>query len=109
MKINFNSLKTLFKKKDLDNDGKIESYRAEVQGLFSQFTKMKDSLVQANNQLQDVVEDEYTKQKLEQEMLEKTIARANEKLKHSESLVQRANDEIKMNEKLHDKVSEFIV
>lgn len=94
--------------RDLDNDGKIESIREEIGGLFSQFVTMRDGINQANQKLQEVVVDELEKQKTEQERLEAIIARANEQLNVSSERVARAENEINANERLKAKVSEFI-
>lgn len=93
---------------DLDNDGKIESVKEEIQGVFQQFVAMRDSVDVANSQLNDVVEDELTKQKAEQEALERLIKETNQKLENSAKLVAKAEQEIKANNKLKEKVSEFI-
>lgn len=98
-----------FKKVDLDNDGKIESYKDEIKGLFSQFETMRQSLLSANGHLQDVVTDELNKQKLEQEMLERTIERTNAKLAESKNVISKAEQAIQVNTNMYDKVSEFTV
>lgn len=98
----------LLRVRDLDNDGKIESIREEIGGLFSQFVQMRDGINHANQKLQEVVKDELEKQKSEQERLEVVIARANEQLNLSSERVAKAENEINANERLKEKVSEFI-
>lgn len=76
---------------DLDNDGKIESLRAEVEGVFSQFKKMHEKLGEVNDKLQVVVQQE------------KVIA------ERAEKRIQKAKDELQANERLQEKVKDFIL
>ena len=104
-------IKSLFqsKKLELDNDGKIESYREEIKGVFAQFTTMSNRLDNVNAKLQEVIEDEKFAQECERDKLERIIKEANEKIKQSEKLIDTAHNEIKANEKLQEKVKEFII
>ena len=104
-------IKSLFTNKnlDLDNDGKIESYREEIKGVFAQFTSMSNRLDNVNAKLQEVIEDEKFAQECERDNLERIVEEANKKLAESENLINTAYNEIKANEKLQEKVKEFIV
>ena len=87
-------LNVLFNRKakvDLDNDGKIESWRDEVAGVFSQFKVMHDKLTRVNNQLETVVTEESVK-------------------KHqAEVRITTAMNDMKRNEELQKKLNDFIV
>jgi hypothetical protein len=87
-------IKALFGKKavlDLDNDGKIESYKQEIEGVFAQFKRMDSKLDEVITKLQDVAEDE-------------------EYLRiQAEKRVEKALSEIEMNKKLKEKLKDFIV
>lgn len=76
---------------DLDNDGKIETFRAEIEGVFSQFKRMHDKLGEVNTKLNEVITEE------------KTIA------KQALQRIEKAEAEIQANTGLQNKVSEFIV
>lgn len=76
---------------DLNNDGKIETLRAEVEGLFSQFKKMHDSLGEVNSKLSAVVEDE------------KRIA------EQATRRIEKAEAELQANSKLQERVKDFIL
>lgn len=87
-------IKALFSKKvvvDLDNDGKIESYRAEIEGVFSQFKRMDEKLDTVIEKLRDVVHDDAMN-KME-----------------AEKRLEKAKSEIEMNKKLKEKLQDFIV
>lgn len=103
-----NLVNKILRKRDLDSDGKIESFREEIQGVFAQFKTMKSQLMQANEGLGEVIIDELEKQKAEQASLERAIKLTNERIDKSNSLVVKAEKEIQVNEKLKEKVSEFI-
>ncbi len=75
----------------LDNDGKIESYREEIQGVFSQFKRMNEKLSSVNEKLQEVVEDEI-----------RTVEEATKRKEKAEA-------ELKSNQKLQEKVKDFII
>jgi predicted nucleic acid-binding Zn-ribbon protein len=94
---------------DLDNDGKIETLREEISGVFSQFKRMNDRLDRVNNQLDEIVKDEEFAQECERDNLERIIAEANAKLEESNQRILRAEKDKEMNKKLQEKVSEFIV
>lgn len=104
-------IKRLFinEKFDLDNDGKIESYREEIKGVFAQFTSMSNRLDNVNAKLQEVIEDEKFAQECERDNLERIIKEANKRLAEAEQRIETAHNEIKANEKLQEKVKEFIV
>lgn len=107
-----NLFKKLLNKKsriDLDNNGKIESYREEIQGVFSQFKKMNDQLDNVNEKLTTVINDEILLQEFEEDNLERIIAEANEKLEKSNKVVNIAKQEIEANSKLKEKVKDFIL
>lgn len=76
---------------DLDNDGKIETLREEIQGVFSQFKRMHDKLGEVNGKLQAVVEDEKRVVELAQERITKAEA------------------DLQVNAKLQEKVKDFII
>jgi predicted RNase H-like nuclease (RuvC/YqgF family) len=94
---------------DLDNDGKIETLREEVAGVFSQFKRMSDKLTEVNVQLEEVISEEELAKVVEREQLERIIEEANRKLAESDKRIEKASAEINANEKLKEKVSEFIV
>lgn len=94
--------------KDLDNDGKIESVKEELQGVFQQFVVMRDAVDAGNMKLAEVMEDELRKQVYEQEALERLITETNLKLELSAKRVSRAEEEIHANNRIKEKVSEFI-
>jgi hypothetical protein len=90
----FKKLVALFGKKafaDLDNDGKIESYREEVQGVFAQFRKQFDKLEEVNVKLSTIVEEERQNAVLAEKRAEKALQ------EHS------------MNEKLKDRLKDFVI
>jgi len=93
---------------DLDGDGKIESYRQEVEGLFSQFKKISDTIDEVNGKYNAVIEEEKAKQVEEQERLERLLKTHEEKMKKSASVVEKAEAEIQVNTKAQEKVKEFI-
>ena len=103
-------LKKLFSKKviDLDNDGKIESLREEIQGVFSQFATMKEQLGTVNTKLEAVVKEEELAQEMELDRLERVKAEVERKIEESKQVAEKANKEIEANKKLQDKVSEFL-
>lgn len=76
---------------DLDNDGKIESLRSEVEGVFSSFKRMNNQLIEVNTKLEAVVSDEVAI---------KTLA---------EERIERALGEMKSNQKLQNKLKDFIL
>lgn len=90
-------MKKLFKKLagiktfDIDNDGKIESLRDEVTGLFSEFKKMHDKLGEVNSELSTVI--------LEEEIV---LERANKR-------IEQAKAELQANKGLQSRVSDFIL
>lgn len=103
-------LRKLFNMKvvDLDNDGKIETLKEEVQGVFSQFAKMKEQLSSVNEKLRDVVREEELAQEMELDRLERVKAEVERKIEESKQTVEKANKEIETHEKLQEKVSEFL-
>ena len=105
-----NFIKRLFVKNtlDLDNDGKIESLREEIQGVFSQFVKMNDKLDNVNQELDTVVQDELNKQKVELERQARLVEESNKRIQESNERTKVAMMEIEANRKLQDKVSEFL-
>lgn len=89
----WNKIKALFGKKsvlDLDNDGKIESYKQEIEGVFSNFKRMHDKLEDVNTKLVSIVEEELNNENKARKRAEK------------------ANEEIQMNAKLQEKLKDFI-
>lgn len=110
-----NLLKTLLnllkvsKVADLDNDGKIETLQEEVQGLFSQFKTMSETLEKTNSQLKEVAEDERVKREEEIARMQALIDAHNKKLDESNSREERVWATIEKNNKLKDKVDEFTV
>jgi uncharacterized protein (DUF3084 family) len=94
---------------DLDGDGKVESLRNEISGVFSQFEKMNTKLGKVNKELQTVIEDEELAREVEEDTLKKIIEAAEAKLRQSDKVIEKAQAEIKANEKLQEKVKEFIV
>jgi len=78
-------------KLDLDNDGKINSYREEIQGVFSQFRLMYDKLGEVNGELSKVIDDETN------------IA------EQSKKRIEIAQKDLETNSKLQKKVEDFIL
>lgn len=108
----WNIVLRLFGKKkffDIDGDGKVETLREEINGVFSQFKKMNDKLNQVNDQLKDVIDVEMAAKLAEQLELEKIIKSAEARMRQNERVIQKAEAEITANERLKEKVSEFIV
>lgn len=103
-------IKGLFvnKKFDLDNDGKVESYREEIKGVFSQFKRMSENLVDVNEKLTAVIEDEKFAKECEQDNIQRLIEASQKKQAKSDSIIESANKEIEVNKKLQEKVKEFI-
>jgi len=93
---------------DLDNDGKIETLREEIQGVFSQFVTMNEQLGKVNEQLDGIILDEQKKQEEERARLERIIEETNRKIAESNERVGKANKEMESNKKLQEKVSEFL-
>jgi hypothetical protein len=75
---------------DLDNDGKIETLREEIEGVTSQFRSVHDKLDQINRELFVIVEEEEAK------------------IAESQRRLERAKGDFKLNEELQNKVSQFI-
>lgn len=94
---------------DLDGDGKVETLREEINGVFSQFKKMNDKLNEVNEQLKDVIATEEAIKQKEQIELERIIASAQARMKQNERVIEKAESEIIANERLKEKVQEFIV
>ena len=86
-----NNLLNKKSKFDLDNDGKIESYREEINGVFSQFKRMHDKLGEVNNKLQVVISEEVRAKEI------------------ADKRIQKATDELNANNKLQDRVKDFIL
>jgi DNA anti-recombination protein RmuC len=105
----FGKGKVLHNKFDLDGDGKVESLREEIAGVFNQFSRMRDKLDHVNNQLDEVIEEEKFAKEVEQDQLERIIEEANRKIEQSNKVIEKAELEKKANEKLKEKVSDFIV
>lgn len=76
---------------DLDNDGKIESYREEIQGVFSQFKHMHVQLGSVNEKLNEIAIEE-----------KRNVELANQR-------IEKINNELNANLKLQEKVQDFIV
>lgn len=94
---------------DLDGDGKVETLREEVSGIFAQFIKMNDKLNKVNDNLQGVIEDEKIAKEIENENLKLVIAEAELKLQKSDSTIDKAYNEILVNQRMQEKVKEFIL
>ncbi len=89
-----NKIKNLFlkiKTIDLDNDGKIETLRAEIEGVFFQFKRMDDKLDEVNEKLAEIKEEELRKASL------------------AEKRAEKANLELQANKKLQERVKDFIL
>jgi len=93
---------------DLDNDGKIETLREEIQGIFSQFSSMHDKLETVNEQLDEVIVDEQAKQEEERARLERIIEETNRRIEESNERAGKALKNKESNIKLQEKVSEFL-
>lgn len=94
---------------DIDGNGKIETLREEIAGVFAQFKKMNDKLNDVNEQLKEVINAEEAAKEVEEAKLEEIIASAKARLLQSDRIIEKANAEIEANEKLKEKVGEFIV
>lgn len=107
-----NIIKRLLGKKskvDLDGDGKIESYREEIQGVFSQFRTMRNKLYEVNEKLEKVVEEETFVKECEADNLERIILQSTAKLEASDKVIEKAKEEMVANNKLREKVEDFIL
>ena len=87
----------LGKKVDLDNDGKIESYREEVRGVFAKFKTQSDKLDEVNSKLEQVVEEERLK-----------AEKARLKAEDSDKRAEKALLEHELNVKLKERLKDFI-
>jgi peptidoglycan hydrolase CwlO-like protein len=96
------------KKFDLDGDGKIESLREELQGVFSQFQKMHDKLDKVNGELEEVINAESANVAFEEAELEKLVKSAEARIAQAKRIAEKAADEITANANLQKKVKEFI-
>jgi len=96
------------KKMDLDNDGKIESYHQEIQGVFSQFYDMSAKLSEVIGKLGDVVEDEKAKKAKSDERIAYVLEQENNNKVASDLRIANAERDIESNQKMKEKVREFI-
>lgn len=76
---------------DLDNDGKLESLRSEIEGVFSSFKRMDNKIVVINSRLEDVMSDEVAVKEL------------------AERRIEKAKEELATNLKLQEKLKDFIL
>jgi len=83
---------------DLDNDGKIESYREEIKGVFHQFNVMYEKLDEVNGKLTSVINDE-----------QENVKWAESQMARSKERIAKAQAEQDINAKHQDKLKEFIV
>lgn len=97
------------KKHDLDNDGKIESYREEIRGMLSQFKDTHDKLEEVNTKYLELIEDEVEKQEKERVRLEIVIANAEREKESSDKRISNAQMEIEVNVAVQEKVKDFIL
>lgn len=93
---------------DLDNDGKIETLREEVQGLFAQFRNIVDKLKETNDTLKSVIYEEKLAQEVELDRLERIKAEVEARIEKSNKIISKAEVEIEANNKMQEKVSEFL-
>ena len=94
---------------DLDNDGKIESLKEEISGVFSQFKRMNNKLEDVNKQLDEIVDEEIFAQACERDNLERIIKETEARIAESDERVKKVEKEKEVNKKLQEKVKEFIV
>lgn len=94
---------------DLDNDGKIETLREEVSGLFSQFKKIYNNLDAVNEKLEEIIQEEELAKEMSLDKLERVRKQVEEELLKSDSRIGTAFQEKEMNNKMKERVSDFIV
>lgn len=93
---------------DLDNDGKIETLREEIQGVFSQFKRMNEQLTSVNTRLNDIVAEEELAKEVENDRLARIAKEVEENNALSDERIKKIKLEMEVNEKLQEKVSEFL-
>lgn len=94
---------------DLDNDGKIESIRDEVAGVFSQFKDMRDKLVDANNKLSDIAEDEKKKKEESDARIKSVVETETRKKQLADKRIEKVEAERQANERLKENLDNFIM
>lgn len=82
--------------------------KEEIQGVFLQFSRMKDKLGAVNTKLESVVKEEESAQEVELDRLECIKAEVERNIEKSKEVAQKANKEIEANKELQEKVSEFL-
>lgn len=102
-------VKNLLKnKRDLDNNGKIESYRQEAEGLFFNFRNTVLGLETLSAKHEEVIRDELENQLAEHEAVQTVIANSNKRIEASQKLVEEAEKEKERNEKIKSKIEDLI-
>lgn len=102
-------LKGLLKnKRDLDNNGKVESYRKEAEGLLSNFRDTVMNLDNLNTKHDELILDELESQLAEQEALKVVIGNSNKRIQESQQLVEEAEKERERNAKIKSKIEDLI-
>lgn len=106
-------LLSLFKKKntkvDLDGDGKIESYKEEIQGVLSQFKDAYNKLTEVNLKLTEVVQEELANKDKSSERIEAVVAIETKNQEKSDEVINKAGQELQVNTKLQEKFKEFVL
>lgn len=93
---------------DLDNDGKIETLRDEIQGVFSQFRRMNEQLAGVNTRLNDIIREEELAKEVENDRLQRVTKEVEQNNAISDERIKKIQLEMETNEKLQKKVSEFL-
>lgn len=96
-------------KLDLDGDGKLESYREEIEGVFSEFREKVETLEKVEKKYRDFVEEELLAKEVEEDRINREIERSKRKQENSDKLINKAEDNINVTSKLKEKLSEFIM
>jgi vacuolar-type H+-ATPase subunit E/Vma4 len=103
-------IKNIFKSKvDLDGDGKLESYRQEMEGVFSEFQTKVKTLEEVEVKYRELIQEEVTKKKQEAERIKRMVEASKKKQAQADKRVEKAEADIEVTAKLRNKLKEFIM
>lgn len=87
---------------DLDGDGKLESYRQEMEGVFSEFKNKVETLSKVESKYRQLIEEEKRSKEAEVERFMRNQERATAR-------IEKAETDINITTKLKDKLNDFIM
>lgn len=87
---------------DLDGDGKLESYRQEMEGVFSEFKSKVETLSKVESNYRELIQEEKQNKELELERFNRSQERA-------KARIEKAETDINITAKLKEKLNEFIM